>query len=284
MIQVIQRALAILEFLASSGDEGRPLAEIALKLGLNKATCVNILKTLTALNMAEQIAPRKGYRLGPVAYTLARGDGGAYRALARAAEPSIEALAGEVRETVLLAILRGDQRFTLCQVNGTQEVQIRDFPSVTTNVYELATGRLLLAYARPETVSAVVAAQGYPGPRWDGIETAEQLATALAAIRREGRVILAANHVMGIAYPVQKADQIEAALGLFLPKYRFVDEHREAILAGMSRTAMDISWELTRPMVESVARLRASAMEAMRGVPRHLLAGLGLPVDKTKGT
>lgn len=263
MIQVIKRALTVLELLASSGEEGRPLGEIAGKVGLNKATCAHILKTLVELKVAEQVAPRKGYRLGPLTYTMARSDWGYRRDLVRAAEPFVEKLAREVRETVLLAVLRGDQRFTLCQVDGTQDVQVRNIPSVVSNIYELATGRLLLAYSRPGAVAAVVGVQGLPGKRWGGIEREEQLQAALDAIGREGRVIhVTPEHVVGIAYPVRQGDRVEAALGLYLPEYRFTGEHREVILAGLERTAREISAVLTWPTDEAADSQDQTEVEA----------------------
>ncbi|HOQ62129.1 MAG TPA: helix-turn-helix domain-containing protein [Vicinamibacterales bacterium] len=245
MVQVIQRAWAILEFLSTCGPDGRPLAEIAEHVQLNKATCSHIVKTLVELNAAEQVAPRKGYRLGPAVYTLARGQGGFSGQLIQASEWVIERLAAEIRETVMVAVLRNDRRFTLCQVDGTQEIQIRHDPSVATNIYELATGRLLLAYAGAACMERVVALQGYPGRRWNGIENLDQLHDALSAIREAGREIMVTpGHVVGLAYPIRRGEGVVAALGVYLPEFRFHGEHREAILRGMERAAAVISSQL----------------------------------------
>jgi DNA-binding IclR family transcriptional regulator len=245
MVQVIQRAWTILEFLATCGPDGWQLSEIAEYAQLNKATCSHIVKTLVELNAAEQVAPRKGYRLGPAAYTLARGQGGFSGQLIGASEPVIEGLAAEIRETVMVAVLRGDRRFTLCQVDGTQEIQIRHDPSVVTNVYQLATGRLLLAYGGAKCVEEVVALQGYPGTRWNGIENLGQLHDALSAIRKAGcEIMVTPGHVVGIAYPIRRDEDVVASLGVYLPEFRFNGEHREAILRGMECAAAAISSQL----------------------------------------
>jgi DNA-binding IclR family transcriptional regulator len=194
----------------------------------------------------EQIGRRKGYRLGPTLYVLARGGG--YRAdLVATAEPQMRRLAAEVRETVLLAVLRGRRRFTLVQFVGTQDVQVRAAPDVEANVYETATGRLLLAHAATEAMEEVVSALGLPGDRWPGVVTRDDLDAALAVIRAEGRVVtVTPTHVAAVAWPVWQDGQVAAALGLYLPEFRFVGEHRDVVLAGMARTAEAITRQLAR--------------------------------------
>ena len=231
-----------------------PLGELAGRLCLAKPTCAHILKTLCTLNYVEQVAPRKGYCLGPGLYALARGGG--YRAdLVAAAEPAMRALASGVRETVLLAVLRGRRRFTLAQFVGTQDVQVRAAPAVEANVYETATGRLLLACADRAAREAFIAEAGLPGAGWPEVAGPAQLDRALADIRRAGRVVHhTPTHVVGIAYALRHEARVVAALGLFLPEYRFEGEHREAVLAGMERAAADISSRLAAPVGATAAK------------------------------
>jgi len=241
MIQVLHRAFGILE--SAAADPGRPraLGEIARAAGLNKATCAHILKTLVATGYMEQIAPRKGYRLGPRAYAL--GGGRAYRPdLVAAAEPALADLAAETRETALLAVLRGDTRYTLCQVDGQRDVRVRAEPMAARNVYETATGRLLLAFSPVGDVDAFVAGRGLPGEAWPEVKSADDLGKALAAIRRRRRVVnVTPTHVAGIAAAVVAGGEVVAAVGLFLPDFRFKGPHRKAVIDGVERTAARIS-------------------------------------------
>lgn len=262
MVASVEKALRLLEFLAAEGARERPLAEIAEGLDLNKATCSHLLKTLVELGYAEQSGPRKGYRLGPMAYMLSRG--AAYRRdLVAAAEPRMADLAREVRETVLLAVLRRGRRFTLCQIDGTQDVQVRAEPvatahggasppwhtTTTVNVYETATGRLLLAHSAEDEVAAFVRANGLPGSRWPAVTDEASLASALAEIRGAGRVVnVTPTHVVGIAYPVRQDGRVVAALGLYLPEFRFGGEHKGKVLGGMEHAAAAVSSRLTAPV------------------------------------
>ena len=70
MIQVINRALDILEYSAKHPDHVYSLTDIADHFGLNHATCANILKTLVIRKYIEQVGHKKGYRLGSMAYYL----------------------------------------------------------------------------------------------------------------------------------------------------------------------------------------------------------------------
>ena len=63
MIQVIERVEKILVYLSEHRKREVPLTEIADSLGMNRATCANILKTMKDLGLVEQNAYRKGYIL-----------------------------------------------------------------------------------------------------------------------------------------------------------------------------------------------------------------------------
>src|SRR3546814_1707048 len=91
MIQVLHRALSILEFSARDNTKAFPLGEIASELGLNHATCANIIKTMVTRNYLEQLGPKKGYKLGYMAYQVV-GNSSFEDKLKRAASEPMEGL------------------------------------------------------------------------------------------------------------------------------------------------------------------------------------------------
>lgn len=106
MIQVIHRALSILETIASSPKEDLSLSEIADSLQLNHGTCANILKTLVNRNYVEQVGTKKGYKLGYMAYQLT--DSYTYYAeLKEIAKPFVDKLRESINETIILSIIEG---------------------------------------------------------------------------------------------------------------------------------------------------------------------------------
>lgn len=244
MIQAIERAFSALGFLAGRRGREVALGEIADGLELNKATCAHIMKTLCELGAVEQAAARRGYRLGPTLFTLT--GGGGYRPdLVAAAEEPMRRFAAETGETVLLAVLRGEKRFTLCQIAGTHDVQVRTEPTAEADVYSTATGRLLLAFASQCQREAFLAAAGLPGRRWPEAGSRRKLDSALEQIRADGHVVHhRPTHVVAIAQAVEQGGQVVSALGTFLPEYRFEGRHRRAVVEGIERAAHAVSHRL----------------------------------------
>ena len=243
MIQSIHRALAVLELLAEGPERAVPLSEIARRLGLNLSTCANIMRTMLDLGYVEQARKKAGYCLGPAAYHLTRN--GPYRKdLMQVALPLVAELAADVGETVLLAALTGGRRSILCQVDGNEVFRVSQQFLLRQDVYQTATGRLLLAHMPEGDLKAFLAANGLPSrDLWAEASTARKLHAELARLRDEGRAITVSDPV-GVAFPIREDARVVAALGLFLPGARFTGDHRERILGQMAEAAGRIGAKL----------------------------------------
>ncbi len=143
MVLVIKKAFDILEFIARRNGQGTTLTEISQELELNQATAANIIKSLVATGYCEHIGKKKGYRLGPAAYRLTN-DIPYGQELINAARDVMEELTAKLNESSVLGVLRNYKRFTLHVVNSSQEVQVQ--LRSERNIYETASGRVLLAY------------------------------------------------------------------------------------------------------------------------------------------
>jgi DNA-binding IclR family transcriptional regulator len=147
----------------------------------------------------------------------------------------------------LLATLQHGKRFILCIVNPARAVQVRDDVPYLNDVYETATGRLLLAHEPSGEVAAFVAEHGPPGPAWPGAETPEALTAALAAIRSEGQCVTADRPEVGqVAFPVFEDGRVVAALGVGVPLFRFEGDHRKKVVANAREATARLSDRLTR--------------------------------------
>jgi len=242
VIKVIDKVFDVLEML--SEDPARPhgLGEIAKRLRFHPATCANIMQALVARNYVEQVAPKKGYLIGPAAYRLV--SRGVYRQdLVTTARPHLAGLAQTLNETVLLAVLRNGQRFILCQIDGCQAVQINNDLMFQNRTYATATGRLLLAGLDKAELESVIGRIGLPGAEWPGVRSLKDLKQSLDAIGRQSWTCAPlAGDAVGIAFPVRQPDgKAVAALGVFLPSYRFKGSHKQRIISGMKETARAIS-------------------------------------------
>ena len=241
MIKVLKKAFDILELIAQEPERPKGLGEIAQPLGFNQATCAHILKTLVDCNYVEQIAPRKGYVLGPMAYFLVRQ--GPYRKdLIGIAEPVMTGLAPKIQETVLIATIHNGKRFVLSKVDGTQELKISSDVIFADEAYSSATGRLLLAYLSPENFQGYVIKNSLPGKFWTAVNTRKKLDIEMERIRTEEMAISTDRpQVVGIACPIKSSEGVVAALGVYLPKYRFSGSHKKKVLSGLKIASQRIS-------------------------------------------
>lgn len=244
MIIAVQKALAALEVLSAHTDHPVALHELAARLGLSASNCARILQTLVETGYAEQVGRKKGYILGPVAYALARH--GPYRKdLVVAAEPFVLGLASALRETASLAVLRHGRRVLLTECDGGQEVQARGAPGQNYDPYLTAGGRLLLAHLAEGDLQAFLAQAGLPARElWPEAAREDGLRRCLADIRAAGLAMRVRPEVVGLAVPVNDDTGVCAALGVFLPAYRFIEEHRQEVLVRIRRAAQELSGHL----------------------------------------
>ncbi|MDD3726223.1 MAG: IclR family transcriptional regulator C-terminal domain-containing protein [Candidatus Ratteibacteria bacterium] len=246
MIQVIKRAVEVLDFVAESPEEPKGLGEIAKAVQLNLGTCANIIKTLCEYNLLEQVEKKKGYILGPRVYYLARN--GPYRKdIVGVIEPYLLDLAYDVKETVLVATLHQGKRFILMQVDGSRNVVINKDFFFQESIYSTATGRLLLAFMSSAELNGFIKKYGLPGRKvWSEASTKKKLIKVISDIKKKGMAIHITEYdVAGIAFPVRQGGKVIAALGLFLPSFRFRGKHKEDILKKMEETSKKMSEALT---------------------------------------
>ena len=245
MIQVLDRAFAILNTVSRKPRREHSLSELAGALGIRDTTCANIVRSLVDGGYLVSAGPRRGYRLGPKPFHLTRN--APYRQdLVDAAAPHIQELVSKVNETCLLSVLRANSRYVLFHVMRDSELQIRTEFIKDEDAYEVATGRLMIAYMPDAARDRFVASVGLPGARWYGVESRADLDKACAQIRKLGCCASEPkgdDRLVGIAFPVGREGDL-AALGLYLPMERWKGQHKREILAAMRETAAGITRDL----------------------------------------
>ncbi|TDB67537.1 IclR family transcriptional regulator [Arundinibacter roseus] len=243
MVLVVIKALHVLEYLAQDQERAYTLTEISDSLSLNQATCANILKTLVSENYVEHLGRKKGYRLGPMAYNLTNNHS-YHHHLITAARDVMEKLTQELNETSLLGILRNQKRYILHLVHSDQDLQVRS--RTERNVYETATGRLLLAYLSPKDRERFVITNGLPTESiWKEATTQEGLEGELQKIIQQELVVTySVKHIVGLAVPVRKNDRVLAAVGIFLPEIRCTASRKKEIVLQLKNAAEKISRRL----------------------------------------
>ena len=229
MIQVINRALDILEYIAKDRDQEHNLSAIADHLGLNHATCANIMKTLVTRNYLEQVGKKRGYILGNQIFNIT-GCIPKYQYLVELAKGPMKKLTQELNEGTILSIIRQDIRVLLHEEKGKNELQVNIIAEKP--VYATSTGRMILSHYDESSLETFVNRYGLPEPEiWQEIEDFEDLVRELGKIRKKEICIQESrHHIVGIAVPIYQGGKVVAALGTYMPAMRFDVERRQAII------------------------------------------------------
>lgn len=248
-MKTVKKSFEILRFLAKEPERSYPLREISEVMGINISTCNLLLKSLVEIGAVEQPSPRKGYSLGPLLYHLTR-NGPYKKDISIAAEPFLHDFAEKTGETVIFSALHHNQkkRVILSFVEGNQAVKIRTDIVFLEDVYETASGRLLLAFLPPGELSAVLSKHGYPSPVvWKGAGTKASLEKTLQGIRRKGMIILEnrKSSFVQIAFPVTEEGRVIAVVASPVPQYRFT-ESGNSMIDELKKTAEKISGVISK--------------------------------------
>ncbi|NJO54618.1 MAG: helix-turn-helix domain-containing protein [Bacteroidales bacterium] len=121
-IQSVERALDILEVLATGTDEMR-LNEIARAAHLNISTCHHLIATLLDRGYVGQNPRGRTYFLGNKTLELSRSRA-AMIDLVKTAMPTLRALNQSTGETVSLDVLRGADLVTLAMLESRHAVRV----------------------------------------------------------------------------------------------------------------------------------------------------------------
>ena len=245
MVQVVIKAFDILELVAQRNGQPISLTEISGELQLNQATTANIIKTLVERNYLEHIGKKKGYKLGPASYRLTN-EVAYEKDLVDAARDVMQELTEQLNESCILGALRNYKRYILHMVNSDQDIQVRI--NSERNVYETASGRLLLAYLTEKERERFLQANGLPDPAfWEEATTMDGLNSALEQIKVEAVAMthFKHTHLVGFAVPVLKDKVVVAGLSTFLPEYRYSASRKKEIVRALQSVALVISTKIS---------------------------------------
>ncbi len=244
-IQVLERAFQLLEAVAEDSSRPHTLTELIQVSGLKPATTARIVKTLAQLGYLEQLGRKTGYILGRMSFELTVGCNYTLP-LVEAAKPLLHNFADQTGEYICLSAMRDDQRVILHQILSSRPVQI-SIPIIEAETpYRSISGRVLLAGLPPEAQQEYYTKHGLPGACWPEIDSEKELRRQLAAISGKGRAERRTEELTSIAVPVNAGNGLIAALGVYLPTYRYKTEHRRTISRLLDEISRQITEELSR--------------------------------------
>lgn len=208
-----------LRVLLTVADRGEIRAdELSTLLDTPISTIYRFLRTLTEFGFTERSGA--GYRLGP-RLVIESGENVTAERLIRAADPILHGLAEATGETALISRRVGLAAMRLHQVESSQPLRVSLDAGGTSPLHAGALSRVLLAYAPPDVLEAVIEA-GLPSLTATTPDEV-RLRAGLAAIVAAGLAISEGESIAGsvaVAAPILRPDGIVAAVGLIGPASR----------------------------------------------------------------
>jgi DNA-binding IclR family transcriptional regulator len=244
LVQSVDRAIAVLELLASNGESG--ITEIAGQLGVHKSTASRLVSVLEGRGLVEQLGRRGKYVIGFGMVRLA-GAAIARLDLASLGQSICQTLADRIGETVNIAVLDGDVAINITQARAAAAVSAQNWVGQRTPLHATSSGKVLLAHLEPLPRAAILAeplAAYTPGTVTDPVLLAVELDRVLA----DGYAITFEELEIGlhaVAVPVfGPGGELAAAISASGPAYR-LPRHRVAeIVSELTQAASQLSGQL----------------------------------------
>jgi IclR family transcriptional regulator, acetate operon repressor len=227
-IQSVARASQILLWIAQQ-PHGATAKEIAIGQQLALPTTYHLVNTLVDQGLLAKDEHRR-YILGRSTAILAQ----AYlrgKSVSESLLAAVRKIAEETKETAYLADWGENDIRVLASVEGTEMVRVAEVASGPyQHAHARANGKVLLAYAWPETREAYLRAHPPERLTDNTIYEPEALERELARIRNRGYAYDQEEFAVGVscvAAPLLHGGRIVAALGLSVPTERFKKRRRE---------------------------------------------------------
>jgi DNA-binding IclR family transcriptional regulator len=242
-VQSVERALAILEILARSGEAG--VTGIATEIGVHKSTAFRLMATLETGGLVEQSEDRGKYRLGMGILRLA-GATTARLDLVQEARPICRKLAATTGETVNIAVLSDRSALYLDQVAGASTLQPHNWVGQHIPLHATSNGKVLLSGLSPDELAETLGAM--PAFTDATITTKKALYRALDEVRERGYAVAVDELEVGLtamAAPIRNAHgDVIAALSVSGMTVRLGEVRLKEVLPVLLESAAEVSHRL----------------------------------------
>jgi len=183
--QLLDRAVAILNYLGDAGEQGAKAAELAEAVDLTQPTAHRIIAALERHGLIEREAATRRYRLGLSLFVLGAqaADGTGFR---RICHPALLRLASKTGDTVFLMARSGFN--TVCVDRQEGSYMIDSLTGQVGGQIPLGVGpasQAILAFLPQEEAEVILETNAPQYEKFNGL-SAEEIANRLSEIRSQG--------------------------------------------------------------------------------------------------
>jgi IclR family transcriptional regulator, acetate operon repressor len=252
IVQSVDRALSILELVASPSDETR-LSDLARRAGLPVSTTHRLLTTMERRGFVRHDSKNGCWTVGQRAHLV--GDSFSLnRELVVSARPILRDLRDITRETANLGIIEAEEAVTIAQTESREIMRAIAPPGGRVAVLNSGMGKAILASWPDTAIETFVDRQGLRPMTSHSLRTKEQVFEEVSRIRKQGFAV----------------DDEEYVIGMRCVAAAIWSESSEAIAAvsvsGLAaRVTQERVREISRIVIDSAARLT----DAIDGKPER---------------
>jgi IclR family acetate operon transcriptional repressor len=241
-VHSVGRALAILEALTRSEEE-LGVSEVAHLTGLAVGTVHRLLTTLAYHGYVRQNVVTRRYGPGVKLLSVAAA---AHERIGAIARPFLTRLMQVSQETANMAVLESNSTLYIEQVPPPRMLRIFTEPGNRVPLHTAGTGKVLLAYQRPNTIESIIEQTSLPRATPNTITDRSTLLKVLERVRNQGYAVDIEEQEEGVcclATPIFTPDgQILAAMSVSGPANRLNQSrlnelvpHIKSIAAALSK-------------------------------------------------
>ena len=245
-VQVLDRALGILESLSKEGPELGP-AELSEMLDLHKSTVHRLLMVLERHRLIERRPQNGKYRLGMRLFELGS-QAVAQLDLRERAKPYLERVVSETGETAHICILNGDRMLSIVNVESPHTLRTPSTVGQRTPLHCTSVGKTLLAFLPEDEADELITNCELTRYTDRTLTTRMKLKAELKLIRRRGYAMDNGEIEEGLrclAAPVwDYSGKVIAALSIAGPAFRLT----EARIPAVSQVVIDAAKRLSEEL------------------------------------
>ena len=226
-VQSLTRALALLNRIAVSPDDGASLTDLAQQVGLPTSTAHRLLTTLEQERYVKFNSEQRTWTIGVQAFVT----GCTFtktRSLIALARPHMRRLMEDGGETVNLAVEDEGEAVYLAQIECLQMMRVFARPGSRVPLHCSAVGKAILSATSDKTLSKILHQRGMPRLTVKTITSPSLLRHELERVRAAGYAVDDEEHAVGlrcIAAPVfDEMGDVVAAVSASGPMARIVEE------------------------------------------------------------
>lgn len=244
MGNVIDKTFAILEQIVISSPSPILPTQLAEELDLNRATCSRLLKQLMDMGYILKVSRQQGYVPGPKLLTMSN-IANFQQDFLNHAVPVIDRCAEELQTSVLTAQLYHGKRYVLYHKNRNHNLDIRITHPCFNDIFETATGVLLIAHCGKEE-RLTCYRNGQKNQYLPGFSTEKEMQKTLDLVAKKEIFTFEKEYQRIYACPIMRNGSVFAALGASITQEQYSAAYQKKIIKTLQNAAYEITGNLTR--------------------------------------